>query len=144
MKDKAPLVLMEQTVMVLIFALAAAVCVRAFVLSDNISKTNAARDTAVLRAESAAEIYKNCRGIGTTAVARYGGSVKDGVWTVYWNDAWKQVKTADDAAYRLRIQPQTSEYPRMESAEVKLASLGKSGKQLVSFPLAWQEADGDE
>ncbi len=144
MRSKAPLVLMEQTVMVLVFALAAAVCVRAFVLSDSLSKANAARDAAVLRAESAAEIYKNCRGSGSAAAARYGGSVKDGVWTVYWDDAWKRVKTADDAAYRLRIRPRTSEYSRMRGAEVKLVSLGKSGEQLISFPLAWQEADGDE
>jgi hypothetical protein len=107
MKSKAPLVLMEQTVMVLVFALAAAVCVRAFVLSDSISKINAAQDTAVLRAESAAEIYKNCRGDGAAAAKRYGGSVKDGVWTIYWDAGWKQTETEKEAAYRMRIRPGT-------------------------------------
>lgn len=34
MRSKAPLVLMEQLVMVLVFALAAALCVQVFVLSD--------------------------------------------------------------------------------------------------------------
>ena len=144
MRHKAPLILMEQTVMLLVFALAAAVCVRAFALSANLSKTNAARDAAVLRAESAAEIYKNCRGSGRAAAACYGGSVKGGVWTIYWDGAWKQLKTADGAAYRLRIRPQTSEYPQMGSAEVRLVCMGKGRGQLISFPLAWQEADGDE
>ena len=38
MKSKAPLVMMEQVVMVLIFALAAALCLQTFVLSGKISK----------------------------------------------------------------------------------------------------------
>ena len=38
MKSRAPLALMEQTVMVLVFALAAALCLRAFVLADGISR----------------------------------------------------------------------------------------------------------
>ena len=37
MRSKAPLLLMEQMVMLLVFALAAALCVQAFVKSDAIS-----------------------------------------------------------------------------------------------------------
>ena len=44
MRSKAPLVLMEQLVMVLVFALAAALCVQVFVLSDQTSRNYAARD----------------------------------------------------------------------------------------------------
>ena len=46
MRSKAPLVLMEQAVMVLVFALAAALCLRAFVWSDQLSRQNEARDRA--------------------------------------------------------------------------------------------------
>lgn len=38
MRSKAPLVLMEQLVMVLVFALAAAVCLRLFVGAENIAR----------------------------------------------------------------------------------------------------------
>lgn len=141
MRNKAPLVLMEQTVMVLVFALAAAICVRAFALSDSISKTTAARDAAVLRSESAAEIYKEFRGDGASAVKRYGGSAANGVWTVYWDADWKQVQSEAGAAYRMKIQSKGTRQARMEGAEVTVVSLGKKGKTLVSFPLAWQEAD---
>ena len=144
MKSKAPLVLMEQTVMVLVFALAAAVCVRAFVLSDGISKTNAAQDAAVLRAESAAEIYKNCRGDSAAAAKRYVGSVKDGVWTIYWDQNWKQTSAAKNAAYRVKIQPENSGTARLGNAQVTAVSLRAQGKTLLSFSLAWQEADGNE
>lgn len=142
MKSKAPLVLMEQTVMVLVFALAAAVCVRAFVLSDTVSRTSAAQDAAVLQAQSAAEIYKNCRGDAAAAAERFGGSVKGGVWTVYWDDAWKQVSRAEDASFCLRIRPEKAA-ARLGSASVKLTE-ARDGKTLLSFPLAWQEADGHE
>lgn len=144
MKSKAPLILMEQTVMVLVFALAAAICVRGFVLSDSVSKTNAAQDAAMLRAESAAEIYKNCRGDGSAAVKRYGGAIKGTIWTVYWDEGWKQVKTARQAAYRLQIQPESKNTAKMGNATVKVFSLKKNEKMLLSFPLAWQEADDNE
>ena len=43
MKSKAPLALMEQMVMLLVFALAAALCLQAFVQSDRLSRESEAR-----------------------------------------------------------------------------------------------------
>ena len=50
MKSKAPLALMEQIIMVLVFALAAALCLRTFALSDRMSREGELRDGAVLLA----------------------------------------------------------------------------------------------
>ena len=47
MKSKAPLLLMEQMVMLLVFALAAALCLQAFVKSDGLSRRSEARDRAM-------------------------------------------------------------------------------------------------
>ena len=58
MRSKAPLVLMEQLVMVLVFALAAAVCLRLFVGAENIAQETARRDEAVIVAQNAAELLK--------------------------------------------------------------------------------------
>ena len=44
MRSRAPLALMEQTVMVLVFALAAALCLRAFALADGFTATLRAAD----------------------------------------------------------------------------------------------------
>lgn len=63
MKSKAPLALMEQLVMVLVFALAAALCVRGFVLSERISRRGEARDMAMIAAQNAAEALKGTGGI---------------------------------------------------------------------------------
>ncbi|MCI9425675.1 MAG: hypothetical protein HFF30_08945, partial [Flavonifractor sp.] len=52
MRSKAPLVMMEQMVMLLVFALAAALCLQAFVRSDAQSKHSEARDRAVLQAQT--------------------------------------------------------------------------------------------
>ena len=40
MRSKAPLVMMEQMVMLLVFALAAALCLQAFVRSDEIGRAH--------------------------------------------------------------------------------------------------------
>ena len=59
MRSKAPLTLMEQVLMILVFALAAALCVQVFVFSGQSSRRNEARDRAVLEAQNAAETLKS-------------------------------------------------------------------------------------
>ena len=58
MKSKASLVLMELLVMILIFALCAALCLQAFVGADRISRETALQDDAVLLAQNTAEALK--------------------------------------------------------------------------------------
>lgn len=58
MKSRASLVLMEQLIMVLVFALAAALCLRSFAKAEEISARTARRDEAVWIAQNAAELLK--------------------------------------------------------------------------------------
>ena len=58
MRNKSPLALMEQVLMVLVFALAAALCLQGFVLSNRISTRMETRNKAVSLAQNAAEIVK--------------------------------------------------------------------------------------
>ena len=58
MKSKAPLLLMEQMVMLLVFALAAALCLQAFVKSDGSSSRSEQRDRAVTLCQEAAETIR--------------------------------------------------------------------------------------
>ena len=58
MRSKAPLLLMEQMVMLLVFALAAALCLQAFVKSDSISLDSEARDRAAVLCQNAAETIR--------------------------------------------------------------------------------------
>lgn len=50
MKSKAPLALMEQMVMLLVFALAAALCMQAFVKSEEVSLSSDTKSSAALAA----------------------------------------------------------------------------------------------
>lgn len=79
MKGKAPLALMEQLIMVLVFALAAALCIQAFAASNRISQKAADMDRAVQLAQSAAEIMKNRGGdiaqAQSAAMERMGGQI---------------------------------------------------------------------
>ena len=67
MKSKASLLLMEQLVMVLVFALAAALCLQVFLRADQISTETARRDQAMQLAQNGAELLK--AGFGPEAVA---------------------------------------------------------------------------
>lgn len=58
MRSKSPLTLIELIIMIAIFALAAALCLRAFVWADLKSADNQSRDRAVIIAQSAAEEIK--------------------------------------------------------------------------------------
>lgn len=144
MRGKAPLALMEQLVMVLVFALAAALCVQAFAVSDHISRTDAARDRAAQLAQSAAEIMKS-RGedmaqAQSAAMERLGGQMSQGVWYVLYDRDWNEVPDGSaQAVYRLEALPDSdAEQPK---AEVRVTA--EDGETLIALPVAWQEVNGD-
>ena len=58
MRSKSPLTLIELIIMIAVFALAAALCLRAFVWADLKSASNQERDRAVILAQSTAEEIK--------------------------------------------------------------------------------------
>lgn len=62
MKRKAPLTLMELMVMILVFALASALCLQAFVQSDRMSRDSEARDRAAVLCQSVAEVLRHTGG----------------------------------------------------------------------------------
>ena len=66
MRSKATLYLMEQLVMVLVFALAAAVCLRLFVGAQNTAEETSRRDGAVIAAQNAAELLKSGASVAQT------------------------------------------------------------------------------
>ena len=70
MKSKAPLALMEQMVMLLVFALAAALCLQAFVKSDELSARGEARDRAAVLCQTAAETVRHYGGDAQNALSR--------------------------------------------------------------------------
>jgi hypothetical protein len=104
---------MEQLVMVLVFALAAAVCLRLFVGAENIAQETARRDEAVIVAQNAAELLK--AGYSEEEAAQSGGR------------------------YDVQIQGLSSEVPGLEKAEI---SVLLEGKELFSLTVGYREVGG--
>lgn len=137
MRSKAPLALMEQAVMVLVFALAAALCLRAFVWSDARSRQNEARDQAVLQAQSAAETLKAFRGDFDRAADLLGGDWDGSVWTLSYDEGWQAVPVG--SSYLLQVRPEDSGLSSLGRARVEVSS--HTGQTLFSLYVCWQEVD---
>ena len=71
MRSKAPLALMEQMVMILVFAVASALCLQAFAQSELISRRGEDRDRAAVLCQSVAEVVRS-NGGGPSAPPRQG------------------------------------------------------------------------
>lgn len=136
MRSRAPLALMEQLVMVLVFALAAALCLQVFVLSDRTSRRNEARDRAVLEAQNAAEELKSVRGDFDRLTDLRGGTWNGLLWGVSYDENWQLLTDGGQAAYYLLAAPADSGDPLLGQAEVTVFTAG--GDVLASLPVAWQ------
>ncbi len=135
MRNKAPLALMEQTVMLLVFALSAALCLRAFAWADQISRENAARDEAVLRAQNAAQILKSCGGNYMGAADLGGGSWNGEKWHICYGGDWNE--TVGEGAYRLEVLPGAKRVELLGEAAVRVCDA--AGRELVKLNVSWQE-----
>ena len=140
MRSRTPLVLMEQLMMVLVFALAAALCLQCFALAHRLSGEDAARDRAIAVVQNAAEVLKAC-GSDCSAAAQqlYGVGDQDNGCVCYDAD-WKVTDPGADAVYRLELErlPQVQE--GLGQAEVRVVKIGDASDVLFSVTAAWQEA----
>ena len=112
MKQKASLLLMKQLVMILVFALAAALCLQVFVKAEAISAETAHRDQAVVLAKNAAELLKATEG-DLEAVEQLNGS-----------------------GYRVAVIPRNSPQPGLSCVEIEVFF---EEKPLFSLETGWQE-----
>lgn len=131
MKNKSSLTLMELLIMLLVFALAAALCLQAFAAADRISGHSAVLDRAVLEAQNAAETLKNCGGDYEAAADLYGGTWDGGSWRVEVEDG------------HLTAAPQDSPHPLTGCALITVTD--GDGNELYTLPVVWQkEGSGRE
>ena len=134
MRSKTPLAMMEQLLMLLVFALAALVCLQVFVFSGQTSRRNEARDRAVLEAQNAAEELKSLRGDMALAAKLYGGSCDGQTWSWTYDENWE--RDGGDA-YRVLVTRSDSGEPLLGAAQVTVSTA--EGDQLFALPVAWQE-----
>lgn len=135
MRSRAPLALMEQAVMVLVFALAAALCVQAFALSGTMSRKNEARDRALRQAQNAVETLKSTRGDYQSAADALGGNWDGEAWTLPL-DADFAPAERENAAYLVKTTPKPAGNTLLGTADVIVCTA--DGETLAELLAAWQ------
>ena len=136
MKSKAPLSLMEQLAMLLVFALAAALCLQIFVFSGQVSRECETRDRAVAVAQNAAETLKAARGDLERAAQLYGGVFRDGKWQMGFDEAWQEV-SPENANYCLVVARTENDTPLLGTADVAVQN--QNAEDVFRISVAWQE-----
>ena len=136
MKKKSTLSLMELAVMVMIFALAAVLCLRAFVWADNNSRGGEERDRAALCAQSAAEVMKSFHGDADAVCRELGGECRDKIILVHYDSAWNVTAAPD--TYELQIFSRDSANALLGQAEIEVSS---DKGDLFGLNVCWQEVD---
>lgn len=126
MKNRTTLVLMEQLVMILVFALAAAICLQLFVGADRISQQTRQRDRAVELASNGAEIVKAAKGELSTVAAMLNGTLTDGAVLV----------ETEGLSMRICLLPE--EQPGLGQAQVQVLNT-QTGGEVFRLYAGWQE-----
>ena len=133
MKSKAPLALMEQMVMLLVFALAAALCLQAFVQSDRLSRESEARDHAAVLCQSVAETIRHNGGNLEAAAAQLAVLP----FEVHYTEDWGLSDTRE-YAYCLRAEEVDSGLPGLGQARVEVVETA-AGEPLFDLTISWQK-----
>lgn len=138
MKSKAPLVLMEQIIMLLVFALAAAICLQAFVKADALSSASANRDTAVFLAQSTAELIRSNEGDLAKTAEQLAASYEQGLLQQTYDRDW-QPSAAANPAFTLQAHITPNDAPGLGTAKVLV--LDEQQQTIFELDIAWQEVE---
>ena len=153
MRNRSILPMMEQIIMILVFALAAALCLRVFVWADSESRRQEAQSHAMVAAQNAAETLKavgrtdggDMAHILQTAAQLLGGEVSQGLWYICYDENWEQTTDAEDEVYCLCAQGEPAPAEGLWQARVWVDVLeeisvgGNYDGPLFSLTVAWQE-----
>ena len=132
-RSKAPLALMGQLLMVLFFALTAAICLQAFAKSEIISQNSADRDAASLLAQNAAEAIKALHGDLEAAKAALSGEIQDGCLLLQGDGSGQFVP---NGVYHLRVEPQPAE---KGLGRATITVTDQAQREWFSLTCSWQE-----
>lgn len=134
-KSKSTLALMEQVIMILVFAFTAAFCVQAFVKAELLSRELGKRDRAVNICQTVAETVKALQGDMELAALSLNGSVRGNGLVLFFDDNWENA-AEENAVYMLQLY-YIEETPYLALGEVTVSS--GEGEEIFSLPISWQK-----
>ena len=132
MKNKAPLALMEQLVMLLVFALAAALCLQIYALSGKISRRCEARSFAATAAQNVAETVKHNRG----DLSPFTGDAAAEQALIGFDEQWRET-APENADYLILVTLEETDVAGLGKATV--AARAAAGEDLFAIAVCWQE-----
>ena len=131
MKNKATLSLIEQIIMILVFALSAAISLKIFAYSDSLSREKTDRDRAVLWAQNAAEALTAGQGDFDAAAELIGAKITE--------PGFEKELDYEGSSLVLRAEEKENANPLLGEAEVTVFS---GEKEIYSLRVCWQEGEG--
>ena len=125
MKSRSVLTQIEFTIMILIFAVSAAVCLKIFTYADTYSERNAEKNNAQIILQSSAELIKSESGNFALCAEISGGEADESSWVIIYDDGsfMKAVRVA-------------SENPLLGKAKLQFC---KNNETISALEIAWQE-----
>lgn len=132
MKNKAPLALMEQLIMLLVFALAAALCLQIFAHSGNISRRCEAQAFAATAVQNVAETVKHNRG----NLSPFTGDSAAAQALIGFDEQWQETALTD-ADYHILVTLEETDVPGLGKASVTARTA--AGEELFGIAVCWQE-----
>ena len=140
-ESKAPLVLMEQVIMVLVFALVAALCIQAFVLARTLSIQMTDRDHAMNVSQTLAETVKAYGGDPERVCETLGGETDGDQMRFFYDADWNE-STETDASFLLVLEQEAGEGFCRNAKVTVTDSSGE--REIISMNIAWQGAEAYE
>ena len=122
MRNKAFLPLIEQIIMIAVFAIISAVCIGCFSLARAISAETEYKDHAIILAQNTAERIKHDQGVNQEIIVGY-------------TDTLTQTNT-DNAVYLVTILPFENNDPMLGSAKI---SVSRYNQTIYTLTVCWQE-----
>lgn len=149
MRNRTLLSLIEMLIMVMVFTVSAAICLRAFVYADRTSRASEEAAEAAVRAQSAAELMQHFEGDTAKAAAVYGGACcADGIWTAAFDDGWKLLDSAgaaadggrtSAAAYYMETKAESGADSSALLGEGSITVRNAAGDTVFEIPVCWQQ-----
>jgi len=122
--------------MLLVFALAAALCLRVFVVSSRLSVAGETASHAATAVQNAAETIKLCRGDMQKHAQIAGGSLEGENWQINYNEEWKPAED-EKTAFTVGVTPKDDDDRLLGSALVWARD--EDGETLFQVTVCWQE-----
>ena len=135
MKNRAFLSILEQLCMILIFAVAAAICLRAFSLANSISRDREVLDQAVIAAQNTAEVLKSNKGDFVASAAKLSGSNENASLVIRYGEDGLPTSDEANVHFKLIADMHTSPHPLTECARIQVI---QNDSVIYELTVAWQ------